>query len=267
MKKYKKIYVEITNNCNLSCDFCTHNKRENKFISIDEFKTLLDRIKDYTDYIYLHVLGEPLLHPNINELIDIASKNYKVNITTNGHLIKQINDNHNIRLINISLHSYNGKKENLNKYMNEIFKVSDNLSNDTYISYRLWVKSKYTKDIVDYINEKYSTNIDYNNIPTETKLANNIYLNTHEEFEWPSLDRKETFTEGKCYGLIDHIGILVDGTIVPCCLDGDGIIKLGNIYEDELSNVISSKRYTDMVEGFKNNKKIEKLCQKCNFLK
>ena len=101
MMKFKKIYIEITNKCNLNCDFCIQNKREAKYISIDEFNSLLDKIKDYTDYLYFHILGEPLLHPKINKLINIASNNFKINITTNGYLIKNIKDNKNIRQLNI----------------------------------------------------------------------------------------------------------------------------------------------------------------------
>lgn len=262
---FKKIYVEITNNCNLNCSFCTHNKRENKFIKQEEFKSILDSIEGHTKYIYMHVLGEPLLHPNINELIDEASKRYSVNITTNGYLIEKIKDNKNIRQINISLHSYVGN--DLDSYINKIFEVADNLSDTTYISYRLWVRSKYTKDIIELINKKYNSNIDFENIPYEIKLTNNVYFNTHEEFTWPSLDRKETFETGTCYALKDHIGILVDGTVVPCCLDGDGIIKLGNIYEESLNDIISSTRYQNMLNGFKNKIKCEELCKKCNFIK
>ena len=98
---YKKVYIEITNNCNLSCDFCPHNKRKNEFITLDNFNIILDKLENYTKYLYLHVLGEPLLHPNINEIIDVASKRYKINITTNGYLIDKIKNNKNIRQINI----------------------------------------------------------------------------------------------------------------------------------------------------------------------
>ena len=125
-KRFKKIYVEITNSCNLNCDFCIKNKRDNKFISIDEFKLLLDKIKDYTNYLYFHVLGEPLLHPKINELIDIASNDFKINITTNGYLIDRIKDNKNIRQLNISLHSFDDKyKIKLIDYLNNIFDTAD----------------------------------------------------------------------------------------------------------------------------------------------
>ena len=190
---YKKIYVEITNNCNLKCDFCIKNTRKTEYIEIEKFEEMLNKIDGYTNYLYFHILGEPLMHPKINELIDIAAKKFKINITTNGYLIDRIKNN--------------------------------------------------------------------------TTLTNNIFVSKINEFIWPDLDNKFENTCGKCYALKDHIGILVDGTIVPCCLDTKGIIKLGNIYKDELKNIIDSKRYKNMLIGFKKNKKTEKLCLKCGFLK
>ena len=142
---YKKIYIEITNNCNLKCDFCIKNDRNNKFMTIDEFYTILDKVRGYTKYLYFHILGEPLLHPKINEFIDIASKNYNVNITTNGYLIDRVKNNKNIRQLNISLHSFSDVYGvTLEDYMNNIFNIVDELSKHTYISYRFWLKSKYT---------------------------------------------------------------------------------------------------------------------------
>ena len=121
-KKFKKIYIEITNACNLSCTFCIKNQRTVKYLTKDEFIVILDKIKSYTDYLYFHILGEPLMHPDINELINIASKDFNVQITTNGYLIDKIRDNPNIRQVNISLHSYDLKyKLSLNDYLNNIF--------------------------------------------------------------------------------------------------------------------------------------------------
>ena len=159
-KRFKKIYIEITNGCNLNCEFCIQNKREKKFIAINEFKIILNKIKDYTDYLYFHVLGEPILHPNINELIDIASKYFKINITTNGYLIDKIKDNKNIRQLNISLHSFNDKyKINLKNYLDNVFNSIDILiENNTYISLRLWVENKYNKEMIDYINNNKKQN-------------------------------------------------------------------------------------------------------------
>ena len=264
---YKKIYLEITNRCNLACDFCPHNKRELKSLSMDDFKTILDKLENHTKYLYFHVLGEPLLHENINEFIDYASNRFKINITTNGYLIKKIKNNRNIRQLNISLQSYDKRyNKTLEEYLNDIFEVVDELKKETYISLRLWVLNNNTKDILKHINERYNVNIDYTAKLDNIKLDSRVFLSFHEEFNWPSINAKEEYKTGTCYALKDHIGILVDGTIIPCCLDSEGSINLGNIYKDTIYEVKKSERYINMLEGFKQNKKCEKLCQTCNFI-
>ena len=263
--RFKKIYIEVTNACNLNCDFCIKNKRKIKNISIDEFNILLSKIKGYTNYLYFHVLGEPLMHKDINKLIDIASKDFKINITTNGYLIDKISNNKNIRQLNISLHSFNPKYNiSLTNYLDNIFSSIDKLSNNTYISLRLWVKNKYNKEIIDYITNKYKIDIPYN--IDNYKISNNIFINNFHEFIWPDLSNNTYQEKGTCYGLIDHIGILVDGTVVPCCLDSNGNINLGNIYEDDLNKILNSNRVVNMIDNFKKNKKCEELCRHCKFI-
>lgn len=264
---YKKIYIEITNDCNLSCSFCIKNKRIKKYMSFNDFKTVLNNIEGYTKYIYLHVLGEPLMHPNINEFINYASKRYKVNITTNGYLINNIRENKNIRQINISLHSFSDKYNiSLEDYINNIFNVVEILKKFTYVSFRLWTNNKYSNKIIDMINKKYNVNLDINNIKNNTTITNNVFISINEEFIWPDKNNGYYNEVGTCYALRDHIGILVDGTIIPCCLDSKGDIKLGNIFKDSLNNIIKNDRYQNMLNGFKNNKKCELLCKKCKYL-
>lgn len=264
---FKKIYVEITNNCNLKCDFCIKNTRKTEYISIEKFNNLLNKIDKYTDYLYFHILGEPLMHPEINELIDIASNNFKINITTNGYLIDRIKDNKNIRQINISLHSYDEKYNiPIEQYLNNIFETVEQLKNTTYISYRFWTKSKYSEIILNLINKKYNSNLELSNLKNNTKIIDNVFISISNEFVWPSLDNDINNISGNCYALKDHIGILVDGTVVPCCLDSKGIINLGNIYEKELIDIINSERFQNILQNFKKNNRVEKLCQKCNFM-
>lgn len=264
--RFKKVYVEITNMCNLNCDFCIKNQRKKEYISIDNFNKLLNKLNNYTDYLYFHILGEPLLHPKINELINIASNNFKVNITTNGYLIDRIKDNKNIRQVNISLHSYNDKYNiSLNKYLDNIFDCIENLiKNNTYISLRMWIKNKYNKDMLKYINKKYNTDIQDNisNITIKDKL----YINNFHEFIWPDLNNNYYNEKGTCYALTDHIGILVNGTIVPCCLDTKGIINLGNIYKDKLEDILNQDRVLKIIYSFKNYNKCEELCRHCKFI-
>jgi len=266
--KLKKIYIEITNACNLSCDFCIKNKRKINYMTFAEFKTIIDKINTKTKEIYLHILGEPLLHQNINEFIDYANnKNIKVNITTNGYLIKKIKDNHNINRLNISIHSFNEKYQmTLDEYLKNIFNVIDNIKNKTYITIRLWIKDKNTKYILDFINKRYQTNITDIKDNNKIKITNNLLIDTFHEFIWPDLNNNYYNEVGTCKGLIDHIGILSDGTIIPCCLDSQKIINLGNIYQDNLEEIFNKEIVKEMIKGFKNNYKCQELCKHCSFL-
>ena len=258
---FKKVYVELTNNCNLNCSFCKKNDRVKEYLSLDNFKIIMSKLDGYTKYLYFHLMGEPLIHKDINELIDIGSTKYNINITTNGYNIKRIKDNKNIHQINISLHSYDKKyNKTLDEYLNDIFLSVDKLSENTIISYRMWVDSVYKTDIINMLNNKYNVIIDGN-----TKLRDNIYFEYDTEFIWPDINNNYYTECGSCMGLRTHIGILVDGSIVPCCLDYNGYLKLGNIYKDDLSIILNSDKVKNMIDGFKNNKKIEELCKHCNF--
>ena len=207
--RFKKIYIETTNLCNLNCDFCIKNRRKKEIMTIQNFKIILSKIKNYTNYIYLHILGEPLLNPKLNEFILLASnEGFNINITTNGYLIDKIKDNKNIRQVNISLHSFDVKYNvELKKYLNNIFdSVEELIKNDTYVSLRLWVKNKYSEDIINEVNNYYKVNITKN-----TKIKENLFFNFEKQFIWPDLNNSYYNESGKCYGLTDHIGILVDG--------------------------------------------------------
>ena len=266
--KLKKIYLEITNGCNLNCDFCIKNKRKVTNITRDNYIYIINKIKDYTKEIYLHVLGEPLMHKDINYFIDYAvNNNLLVNITTNGYLIDKIKNNLNIHRLNISLHSYNSKyKIDLNTYLDNIFKVIDILHDKTFITLRLWVNGQHTREILEYINNRYNTNIDILKDNMKIKIKKNIIIDTFHEFIWPDINNKYYSEVGTCMGLINHIGILSNGDIVPCCLDSEGKIKLGNIYVDSILDIYKLDRVKEMIKGFKNNYKCEELCRHCHFL-
>lgn len=258
----KKIYVEITNLCNLNCSFCIKNTRKGMFMSKDNFEVILSKLKNTTNYLYFHVMGEPLLHPLINEFIDMASKDYFVNITTNGYLIKKIINNKNIRQINISLHSFNEiYTKSLEEYMQDILEVADNLKDNTYINYRIWVNSPYKKEIIKLLEDKYNIKI-----TKHTKLDHNTYIDFDSEFIWPDLNNNYYNEVGTCYALRNHLGILVDGTIIPCCLDSKGIINLGNIFNEDIKDIQDKERYKTILQGFRNNKKHEELCKHCKFI-
>lgn len=261
--RFKKIYVEISNICNLNCSFCTKTNREKHSLSKDEFKYILKKLKPYTKYLYFHVLGEPLLHNDINYFIDEASKDYFVNITTNGYLINNIKS-HNIRQINISLHSYDEKYgKSLDEYLNDLYNFSLAFREKTYINFRLWANTKYYDKIINYLENKFNVDIKRG---INNKLSKNIFLNFSNEFTWPKDSKEDININTTCYALVDHIAILSNGTITACCLDASGSINFGNIFSDELEHVFSSPLFSNMLNGFKNNKRIHPLCKKCNFI-
>lgn len=267
-KRFSKIYVEITNYCNLACSFCSKDHRDKKEMSVNEFKEVISKIKDYTDNIYLHVKGEPLLHSHLDEILNICDDNkINVRLTTNGTLLntkKEILLKHNFKQINVSLHSENNNPN----YFDDVFNTCDELSNNTTIIYRIWtLPNKLSTKIVDKIKNHYhlSTNI-VDKIMTEKniKISNNIYIDKDYEFDWPKITNKKGDI-GTCLGTKTHIAILSNGNITPCCLDSDGIIKLGNIFNDNLSDVINSKLFKEINIGFKNNKIVCDLCKSCSY--
>lgn len=266
--KLKKIYIEITNGCNLNCDFCIKNSRKIINMTFDNYKYIINKINGYTNEIYLHVLGEPLMHNDVNNFIEYASSNgLLVNITTNGYLINKIRDNTNIHRLNISLHSYDIKyKVNLSNYLDNIFDVVDKLRNNTFISLRLWTMNDNCLSMLEYINKRYNTSINKLDKNSKIIISNNLIIDTFHPFIWPDLNNNYYNSNGKCMGLIDHIGILSDGAIIPCCLDSKGIIDLGNIYKDNIQDIFNKDIVKEMINGFKNGYKCQELCRHCSFL-
>lgn len=288
MKKYKKVYLEITNVCNLTCDFCPETKRKAEFMSEAAFKQILEQVKPFTDYIYLHVKGEPLLHPDLGRFLDISyEKGFKVNITTNGTLIDKVADmligKPAVRQINFSLHSVDGNQKVIAKddYIDSIlnFSIRAIAESNIIISLRLWNleealltedQRKRNVDIICKIEEKFKLPYKIQGNLSENKalkLWDRVYLNQDYEFKWPDLKEEDNVSKGSCFGLRNQIAILVNGTVVPCCLDGEGIINLGNIHECNFSDIINTKRAEDIRLGFCNHIVVEELCRKCGYRK
>jgi radical SAM protein with 4Fe4S-binding SPASM domain len=286
MKKFKKFYIEITNVCNLSCDFCPQTQRSPEFMKIETFSKILDQIKMHTDYIYFHVKGEPFLHPEIDSFLDVSyEKGFKVNITTNGTLINVVKEKilmkPAVRQINFSLHSFDGNEitNDKDEYINHIisFVKEANCNTEILISLRLWnleknseQKTQRNRHILRSIEEAFNLpyKIEEKIIPGRgIKISNRIYLNQDYKFQWPDLKEEEDNSSSFCYGLRNQVGILVDGTVVPCCLDGEGIINLGNIHKVHFSEIVESDRANKLFNGFSERKVVEELCRKCGYRK
>lgn len=274
--RFNKIYVEITNICNLNCSFCSKDNRKPTELTLEQFETILKKIKNYTKTIYLHIKGESLIHSNFENILDLTKQyDFNVKITTNGTLLKEryhiLKKYNNIKQINISLHSENNKEN----YFDEVFKYATLLSEEIPIVYRIWnlnnfKLNKLSTNIVDKIiyyyklNSKIKINILNNK---NIKIQNNIYLDKDNQFIWPTNTNKSNNFIGSCLGTKTHIGILSNGDVVPCCLDSNALLKLGNIFVDDLNDIINSQIFYNINNGFKNNKLNYPLCQNCNFRK
>lgn len=279
--RFSKVYIEITNVCNLNCSFCSKTTRDSKFMKVSEFEHIAREVKDFTSLIALHVKGEPLLHPNLKEILSLCEKNQlKANITTNGTLLLEnidiILNSKAIRQINISLHSAEQNTLNKEEYLKNIFMAVDQIHKNTgiIISYRLWnlkdiKENKVNKDILEALGEKYNfTNILEVAQKNEfLELDKRIFINQDIEFEWPSLEKEIISETGKCYGLRNQIAILANGDIVPCCLDANGDILLGNIFENSLNEVLESTKVKEIINGFEKHILKENLCKRCGYIK
>jgi radical SAM protein with 4Fe4S-binding SPASM domain len=286
MKHFKKVYVEITSVCNLACTFCPQTERQANFIKPDAFRHVLDQIKPHTDHIYLHVKGEPLLHPRIDELLDIShEKGLKVNITTNGTLIAKNRDKllqkPALRQMNFSLHSFDGHEGSTDKegYLKNIlaFVKEAVAESKLFVSFRLWnldrdnttnLERSRNRELLGMIEKEFELEyrIEEKVVPGQgVKIAERIFINQDHEFLWPSLKAPEDDGKGFCHALRSQAAVLVDGTVVPCCLDGEGVINLGNIYRTSFSEIIESDRACGLFDGFSRGEAVEELCRKCGY--
>lgn len=255
-----------------------------------EFSVLAKKVVPYTDYVYLHIKGEPLLHPELEAILDLCGQyGLHANLTTNGTLIPKtasvLLHANSLRQINISLHSFEDhsltRLPELDSYLESIltFAKTMNEQTGTYVALRLWNLDKEgaSKERTD--RNTYVLNAIQQAFPKAAidpaghsggrhqgiRLADRVYLNFDYEFSWPSLDAPYFGEDGSCYGLKTQLGVLVDGTVVPCCLDENGVIALGNLFTEDLGDILESPRAVAMAQGFAHRKAVEELCQHCGY--
>ena len=267
-----RCYLEITNICNLDCKFCPKNERTKHRLSLEEFNLLTDKLHGKVKFLYFHLMGEPFLHPLLPDFIQIArQKGFVPVLTTNGTLLSRAQNvieacPHKIQ---ISLHSHEGNERgNLEQYVHDVMLFAKEASlHGILIVLRLWNQGGF-----DSCNEQL-VNLIARHLPKPWvarhdgwKLSDNIYIEYDRMFEWPDEERME-FKEDKtfCYALRNQVGVLVDGSVVPCCLDHAGNIVLGNLFENSLDEILASPRAKAIYDGFTNHEAVEPLCKRCGY--
>ena len=271
--RFRKVYLEISNICNLNCRFCPGTKRAKKALTEEELAVLLPKIRPYTDYLYFHLMGEPLLHPKLERFLKMAGEyGFKVILTTNGTLLKKQQEmllrSPALHKINISLHAFeaNDLAVPFETYLSDCFAFGNASAGKKLVVYRLWNQGgedTQNREILDAMHRYFPE--DWVQGRHGIRIADRTYLEYGDKFDWPDLTAAEGDSRVFCYGLRDQLGVLCDGTVVPCCLDHDGDLALGNLLTQDMEEILNSPRAKAIYEGFSNREATEELCRKCGY--
>ncbi len=269
---YAKVYIEITNICNMACSFCHGHSRPPRRMSLSEFSRVLDQLEGQTKYVYYHLMGEPLTHPRLPDFLEMAKeRGFKSIITTNGTLLAKRGAeiiNSGVHKVSISLHSFEGQDEAaFEAYLHGVTDFADEASKaGIIVVFRLWNRGHdggRNDGIYDYLRSRFEGEWAENT--RGIRIRDKLHLEWGDRFEWPDKEAPVQGDEVFCYGLRDHFGILSDGTVVPCCLDSEGGIGLGNIFTEDISSILSSPRAKALIEGFECRRASEDLCRRCGY--
>lgn len=269
---YSRVYVEITNLCNRNCSFCPGTVRPARMMTAEEFRTVAEKLVGTTKYLYYHLMGEPLTHPGLPRMTGIATElGFKSAITTNGTLLPsrgQALIDAKVYKVNVSVHSFEeGAEEDYIRYINGCLDFAAKAAeNGTLVVLRLW-----NNGFDEGRNERTIAMIraafpgEWVENPRGIKVAQRVYLEHADRFAWPDVEAEDQGKSVFCYGLRDHFGILSDGRVVPCCLDREGVITLGNIFDQEIGEILDNPRAKAILDGFSCRKATEELCRKCGY--
>ena len=278
--KFYRIYIELTNICGLRCSFCPTKNLPNTTMSLSFFEEIVQQVKPYTKEIACHVVGDPLTLPNLSDYLDIIHKyKMKAMLTTSGYFMKK----HTyetlfhpaVKQINISLNAFNKNDTRLSfeQYIEPILELCHEKvaqKKELFINLRMWnldekmSEDSFNKNVFSKLEEYFRVDVYYKCEKESIRLDNKVLLHFDSYFEGPSLENR-TYGHGTCQGLSSHIGILANGDVVPCCLDNEAVMKLGNLNNDNLDSILQNKRTVAIRDGFKEGYCIEEMCQKCSY--
>ena len=275
---FSRVYLEITNCCNLACSFCPGTTRRAAFLTVAQFTHLAAALRGQTRFLYFHVMGEPLLHPDLPELLDIAGRmGFRVVLTTNGTLLpkrqRELLAAQALHKVSVSLHSFEANSGvDMEHYLAGCTDFGLAASEaGILIDYRLWNldgaetrgRNEQNDAILNHLHAAYPGNWTQNT--WGWRLRDRTFIHYGEKFDWPSPDAPDHGEAGTCRALRDQLAVLCDGTVVPCCLDGEGRIPLGNLLTQPLDEILAAKPARSIADGFARQKRIHPLCRRCGY--
>ena len=241
-------------------------------MSFDEFELLARKLQGKAQYLYFHLMGEPLLHPELPRMIRrAASLGFRPMITTNGTLLAERGAElleTPVFKVSVSMHApeANGAfagEDYLSGCIDFAKKASEN---GIITALRLWNiggMEEGNTSLLEALHAAFPG--EWRKIRSGECMAEHVYLEWGKKFDWPDIHAEEIGSEFFCYGLRDQIGILADGTVVPCCLDAEGQLALGNLFEQEPDEILASPRARAIYDGFTHHEAVEPLCRRCGY--
>jgi radical SAM protein with 4Fe4S-binding SPASM domain len=281
---FNRVHIEVTNICGLACSFCPEKLQPTKTMSLSFFEEVIVQLRPLTKSLAFHVMGDPLILSNLSVYLDLAAKHgFEVELTTSGYYLAktaaEVLFHPAVRQLNISLNSYNKNSLSLSfeTYMEGVLWACGNKLQSypkPFINLRVWnldaefSEAEFNRLLFEKLESFFGIRLSVEEIYVQKikslRLASKVLLHFESYFEWPSLASSHQ-SDGRCYGLQSHIGILADGSVVPCCLDGEGVINLGNLHETALLEILNSPRAEAIRNGFAHAKAVEELCKKCSY--
>ncbi len=285
--RFLRTYIEISNICNLQCTFCPEVDREKKILTPENFRKILKQVLPYTEQVCLHLMGEPLSHPEFKKILSICDEEGAVvQLVTNGTLLAQYGfdtffNAKCLRQINFSLHSFkdNFPGKDIRPYLFDILTFSKEaltIRPELYINFRLWnlavanEQNSENDEIINHVCEFFQVPINERvdaRFGKSKNLTGRIYFHFDTRFRWPDYGDPDQGEKGFCHALSQQIGIHADGTVVPCCFDKEAGIPLGNVLADGFENVLKEPRLLKMRDGFQKKILTEELCRKCTYIR
>ncbi len=283
--RFQKVNIEISNICNLQCSFCPEVIRSKQRMEPALFRTIIEQVAPLTEQVCFHLMGEPLVHAELEKLVEICHEHgTRIFLVSNGVLLREKQSelllHPAFRQVNFSLHSFfdNYPDRDPSNYLERIFDYTERALRerpDLYLNYRLWnlespqgVGAK-NREMLSRIEERFSFRISPERDVRHgksLKIQGRLYLHFDTEFTWPALELPILGEKGRCHGLSTHFGILVDGTVVPCCLDKEGKIPLGNVATKPILEILSEPKAQAILQGFRAGKLTEELCKRCQYI-
>ncbi len=278
-KPFKKIYVELSDICGLQCGFCPNPKNIRGVMPLELFEKVCKEAAPLTQMITLHVLGDPCKLKNLKLYLNIAKRfSLKVDLVTSGVYLHDFETllQDVIYQISISLDAGldDHNKLNQHRYIQKIlefcrYKFEKN--SEVFLNLRIQDSTleKHQDAIKPFLETFEVISLEALKSQGRARLFKKSFLNIQKTFKWPSLNAPNPLNQESkipyCYGLIKQIAILSDGVVVPCCMDTQASINLGNLNHTPLKDILKSQKATAIKTHFLKGEALEPLCKNCSY--